>query len=50
MKVQFSGIEAHNSICVGEKDHGLLRRVYCKVQDGKPRVDRDTALRLSIKT
>lgn len=49
LKLQFSGVESHNSIGVGEKYHGALRRVYNKVRDEKPRVDRERALRLSLK-
>lgn len=33
LKVQFSGVEAHSSIGVGEKYHGPPRRMYNKVLD-----------------
>lgn len=48
--LQFSGVESQNSQGVGERYHGALRRVYNKVVDNHPLVDKATALRLAIKS
>lgn len=47
--LQFSGIESNNSLGVGEKYHGHLRRVYNKIKDEHDMIDNDTALRLALK-
>lgn len=47
--LQFSGVESHNSVGVGEKYHGPLRIVYNKIIYEHSLVDRETALRLAIK-
>lgn len=47
--LQFSGIESHNSLGVGEKYHGPLRRVYSKIKEEHPLIESATALRLAVK-
>lgn len=49
MKLQFSGIESHNSIGVREKYHDPLRRVYKKVKEDFLRMEKETLLRLALK-
>lgn len=49
IELKFSGIESQNSIGVGEKYHDPLRRVYLKVNDEHPTLDRETVLRLALK-
>lgn len=48
--LQFSGVECHNAIGVGEMYHALLRRIYLSVGNQHPKTSQDLALRLSIKT
>jgi hypothetical protein len=36
IKLEQSGAEAHNSLGIGERYHGLLRRVYHKVKKDFP--------------
>lgn len=47
--LQFSGVELHNSLGVGERYHSTLRRVYNKVQEDHIRITEETALRMAIK-
>lgn len=42
MRLQFSVIESHNSIVVREKYHDPLRRVFQKVKEDFPRMDKET--------
>lgn len=42
--LQFSGIESHNSLAVGKKYHGPLRRVYNKLKDDYPNIDNETRI------
>lgn len=49
LHLQFSGIQAHSSIGVGEKYHSPLRIVFDKVMDENPRLSRAVVLRLVVK-
>lgn len=49
MKLQFSGVESHNFIGVGEKYHNPLRRVFMKSSEDFPRMKKETVLRLALK-
>lgn len=49
MKLQFSGVESHNSIGVGGKYHDPLRRVFKNFIDDVPLMEKETALRLTLK-
>ena len=47
--LQFSGVEAHNALGIGERYHAPLRRVYHVVRAASPSIDRSTALRCAVK-
>lgn len=47
--LQFSGVESHNYLGVGERYHSTLRRVYNKIQEDHSRITEETALRMEIK-
>ncbi len=47
--LQFSGIEAQNSIGVGERYHAPLRRVFLKIRQQYPRLESEVCLRLALK-
>ena len=48
-EVQLSGIESHNSLGVGEKYHAPLRRVYRKIRNEEPKLEKSTVLQLANK-
>lgn len=48
--MQLSGVKSHNSIGVGERNDGPLRRVYRKVTTEHPRIDQSVSLRISVKS
>jgi len=47
-EVQWSGIEAHNSLGVGERYHAFLRQIYRRVRMEHPRMLPGAALSLSV--
>jgi transposase InsO family protein len=47
--LSISGVEAHNSLGIGERYHGPLRRVYQKIEHEFPHVGPALLLRLSVK-
>jgi hypothetical protein len=49
IKLVQSGVEAHNSLGIGERKHDPLRRVYHKVRKDFPRMSLELALRLAVK-
>jgi hypothetical protein len=48
--LRISGIEAHNSLGIGERLHGPLRRIYRKVKMTNPDIERNLCLRLTFKS
>jgi len=49
IQLRISGIEAHNSLGVGERLHAPLRRIYKKVSTEYPQVAPDIRLKLATK-
>ena len=49
IELRLSGIEAHNSLGIGERYHEPLRRIYRKVKHDHPNLMPKTILRLSLK-
>lgn len=49
MRLRFSGVKSHKSLGVWEKYHDPLRRVFKKVKEDFPRMERETVLRLALK-
>jgi hypothetical protein len=49
IKLVQSGVEAHNSLGIGERYHDPLRRVYHKVRKEFPSMSLELALRLAVK-
>lgn len=49
IELQLSGVASHNSIGVGERYHGPLRRVFRKVRHAYPSLDPELALRYAVK-
>ena len=49
IELRISGVEAHNSLGIGERLHEPLRRIYRKIIFDFPQIDRNIALKLSIK-
>jgi hypothetical protein len=43
------GVESHNSIGLGERYHGPLRRIYQKIRYDYPNLNPDISLRLAVK-
>jgi hypothetical protein len=48
--LRISGIEAHNSLGIGERLHGPLRRIYRKVKMTHPDIERNLCLKLTVKS
>ena len=49
VELQFSGVESHNSIGIGERYHAPLRRVFRVIRSQYPNLDPEIALRLAVK-
>lgn len=49
VSLQFSGIESHNSIGIGERYHARLRRIFMAVTNQHPKLPKELVLRLAIK-
>jgi hypothetical protein len=49
IELVLSGVESHNSIGLGERYHGPLRRIYQKVRFDFQDLQTDVALRISVK-
>ena len=49
IEVQLSGIESHNSIGVGERYHGPLRKIFSILRHDNPREDPEIILRYAVK-
>ena len=49
IELRLSGVEAHNSLGIGERYHEPLRRIYLKVKHDHPNLAPQTILRLSLK-
>lgn len=49
IELQLSGVASHNSIGVGERYHGPLRRVFRSIRDAHPSIDPELALRYAVK-
>lgn len=47
--LQFSGIEIHNAIAVGERYHAPLRKIFLTIRSEHTKIESDVALRLGIK-
>jgi hypothetical protein len=47
--IRMSGAEAHNSLGIGEKIHGPLRRIYNKIRMDYPHIPAGTLLKLGVK-
>jgi hypothetical protein len=47
--LRISGVEAHNSLGIGERYHGPLRRVYQKIEHELPHVGLALLLRIAVK-
>ena len=50
IEVKESGIEHHNALGAGERYHDPLRRVFKKVKHEYPGLNRELALRISVKS
>lgn len=49
VEIEFSGVESHNALGVGERYHAPLRRIFRKIREDTPSVDPDIALKLATK-
>ena len=49
IQLRISGIEAHNSLGIGERLHDPLRRIYRKIRKNATGTNQQTALRLTLK-
>ena len=49
IELRISRVEAHSSLGIGERLHAPLRRIYRKIIFEFPQIDRNIALKLSIK-
>jgi hypothetical protein len=47
--LRMSGVEAHNSLGVGKRMHGPLRRIYNKIRMDYPHIPAGTLLKLGVK-
>lgn len=47
--IDFSGVESHNAIGVGERYHAPLRRIFLKIREDAPTLDPDITLKLAVK-
>ncbi len=47
--VQESGVEAHNALGSGDRYHALLRRIYLKIREKHPKMDKIIILKLAVK-
>lgn len=47
--MRISGVEAHNSLGIGEALHHPLRQIYRKIQHDHPRVAKEMLLRVAVK-
>lgn len=50
IEVEFSGVESHNAIGVGELYQSPLRRIYLKIREDAPSLDPDISLKLAVKS
>lgn len=50
MGLKISGVESHNSLGIVERYHDPLRRIYNTLRHVSPKIDKDIALRLAIKS
>lgn len=49
IKLQFSGVEIHNSLGIGERYHALLRRTFRVIRACYLKLNPEVALRLAVK-
>lgn len=49
IKLRISGVEAHNSVGIGERLHASLRRIYRKVKSSFPHLSKHALLKLAVK-
>ena len=47
--VQESDVEAHNSLGSGERYHAPLRRIFLKIREPHPKMDKNIILKLPVK-
>jgi transposase InsO family protein len=47
--LRISGVEAHNTLGIGERFHGPLRRIYQKIEHEVPHVGPALLLRIAVK-
>ena len=46
---QKTGIEAHNSLGIGERYHSLLRNTYIRLKQERPKATRNMLVRMAVK-
>ncbi|CDF36991.1 unnamed protein product [Chondrus crispus] len=49
IELQMSGVESHNSLGVGERYHGPIRRIFRVLRTQYPQLDSEVSLRLVVK-
>ena len=48
-ELRISGVEAHNSLGIGERLHAPLRRIFRKIKNDFPKISPDILLKLAVK-